>query len=89
VGVDQFTRLYASTDGSFASALGNIRFYSGSTTSSTFMGEGSFSGPSSGGFTQIVPVPEPSVVIAAVMLLAFLIPSFIYGARRTLQLFTL
>lgn len=89
VGVDQFTRLYASTDGSFSSALGNIRFYSGSTTSSTFMGEGSFSGPSSGGFTQIVPVPEPSVVIAAVMLLAFLIPSYIYGARRTLQLFTL
>ncbi len=72
-GANQFTRLYASTDGSFASALGNIRFYSGSNTSSTFMGEGSFSGPSSGGFTQIVPVPEPSVVIAAVMLLGFLV----------------
>ncbi len=72
-GANQFTRLYASTDGYFSSALGNIRFYSGSTTSSTFMGEGSFSGPSSGGFTQIVPVPEPSVVIAAVMLLGFLV----------------
>ena len=88
-GANQFTRLYAATDGSFASALGNIRFYSGSTTSSTFMGEGSFSGPSSGGFTQIVPVPEPSVVIAAIMLLAFLILSCIPGARRTLHLFTL
>ncbi|MEY2905990.1 MAG: toxins and related Ca2+-binding domain [Verrucomicrobiota bacterium] len=80
-GASQFTRLYAATEGSFASALGNIRFYSGSTTSSAFMGEGSFSGPSSGGFTQIVPVPEPSVVIAAIMLLAFLIQSFISEAR--------
>jgi hypothetical protein len=88
-GANQFTRLYAATDGSFDSALGNIRFYSGSTTSSTFMGEGSFSGPSSGGFTQIVPVPEPSVVIAAFLLLAFLILSCIPGARRTLQLPTL
>lgn len=88
-GANQFTRLYAATDGSFASALGNIRFYSGSTTSSTFMGEGSFSGPSSGGFTQIVPVPEPSVVIAAFLLLAFLILSCIPGAMRTLQPFTL
>ena len=88
-GANHFTRLYAATDGSFASDLGNIRFYSGSTTSSTFMGEGSFSGPSSGGFTQIVPVPEPSVVIAAFLLLAFLILSCIPGARRTLQLPTL
>ena len=81
-GANQYTRLYASTDGSFASALGNIRFYSGSTTSSTFMGEGSFSSPSSGGFTQIVPVPEPSVVIAAVMLLGFLVH---YQIRRDFQ----
>lgn len=87
-GASQFTRLYASTDGSFASALVNIRFYSGGTTSSAFMGEGSFSGPSSGGFTQIVPVPEPSVVIAAIMLLAFLIHSCIPVTIRSLQHFT-
>ncbi len=82
-GANQFTRLYASTDGSFASALGNIRFYRGSTTSSTFMGEGSFSGPSSGGFTQIVPVPEPGVIISAIMLLGFLVHWQIRRGRKT------
>ena len=84
-GANQFTRLYAATDGSFASALGNIRFYSGSTTSSTFVGEGSFSGPSSGGFTQIVPVPEPNVVIAAIMLLGFLLHSQMVKWQKSLM----
>jgi hypothetical protein len=81
-GVDQFTKLYASSDGSFSSALGNIRFYSGSTTSSIFLGDGSFSGPSSGGFTQIVPVPEPAVIISAMMLLGCLVHWQIRRGRK-------
>ena len=49
------------------SELNNIRFFG---TDGSFLGQGSFSG------SQIVPVPEPGVVIAGLMLLAFLAWSF-------------
>ena len=71
-----FTKLYAATSstGGFSANLGNILFYSGGDTSS-LLGSASFGG-TVGGFTEItdiVPVPEPSVVIAALMLLAWLL----------------
>jgi hypothetical protein len=71
-GVGQYTFLY-DLSGLSASELANISFYSGNTTSSGFLGTGAFSG------NQIVPVPEPGVVMAAMMLLGFLVWSF----RRT------
>jgi autotransporter-associated beta strand protein len=70
-GEGQFTKLYAATGGSFSSNLGNILFYTGGAGSS-LIGSASLGG-TEGGFTQIVPVPEPSVVIAALMLLASLL----------------
>jgi hypothetical protein len=66
------TRLYDTQVGGLStSELANISFYSGSG-GSTFLGTGGFSG------SEIVPVPEPSVVIAALLLLgslAFLLRS--------------
>jgi hypothetical protein len=53
--------------------LANISFYSGVGTG--FLGTGSFSG------TEIVPVPEPSVVISALLLLGFLL----YSNRHLLR----
>ena len=47
--------------------LANISFYSGNSTSSGFLGNGTFAG------NEIVPVPEPSVLIAAALLLGWLI----------------
>jgi autotransporter-associated beta strand protein len=75
-GVGQFTKLYAATSSTsgFSGNLGNILFYSGGDTSS-LLGSASFGG-TMGGYTEItdiVPVPEPSVVIAALMLLASLL----------------
>jgi autotransporter-associated beta strand protein len=75
-GVGQFTKLYAATSSTsgFSANLGNILFYSGGDTSS-LLGSASFGG-TMGAFTEItdiVPVPEPSVVIAALMLLASLL----------------
>jgi hypothetical protein len=75
-GEGQFTKLYAATSSTsgFSANLGNILFYSGGDTSS-LLGSASFGG-TVGGFTEItdiVPVPEPSVVIAALMLLASLL----------------
>jgi len=48
--------------------LGHISFYSGSTTASGFLGTGAF-----GSNHEIVPVPEPGVMIAAFMLLGCLL----------------
>jgi autotransporter-associated beta strand protein len=81
-GEGQFTKLYAATGGAFGANLGNILFFAGSDASSSFLGGGTFSGPSEGGFTQIVPVPEPSVVIAALMLLAWLLYTNRSAMRR-------
>jgi autotransporter-associated beta strand protein len=71
-----FTKLYAATSSTsgFSANLGNILFYSGGS-GSQLLGSGSFGG-TEGGFTEItsiVPVPEPSVVIAALMLLGWLL----------------
>ena len=51
-------------------AFSNINFYSGSSIGSGFMGNGSWSG---GGISEIVPVPEPGVILAALMLVGWLI----------------
>ena len=56
-------------------SLSNISFYSGGAGSS-FLGTGQFAG------NQIVPVPEPGVVLAALMLLGCLL----FGNRRMLAL---
>jgi hypothetical protein len=47
--------------------LAHINFYAGSSISSQFLGTGAFSG------NEIVPVPEPGVIIAAMMLLGWLL----------------
>ena len=47
--------------------LAHINFYAGSSISSQFLGSGAFSG------NEIVPVPEPGVIIAAMMLLGWLL----------------
>jgi hypothetical protein len=60
--------------------LNNIKFYSGSDTNSLFLGSGSFSSNISNGFNQIVPVPEPGVVLAGLLLLGWMI----YTARPRL-----
>ena len=52
--------------GGFTGSLSNISFWSGGV-GSTFLGNGVFNGQ------EIVPVPEPSVVISGVLLLGFLI----------------
>ena len=65
-GIGQYTFLY-DLSGLSASELANISFYSGNTTASGFLGTGAFSG------NQIVPVPEPSVIIAAFMLLGMML----------------
>lgn len=69
------TRLYALLNDLNAAQLGNISFYSGSGTG--FLGTGTFSPSStSGGFTEIVPIPEPSITIATFLLLSTLIFSW-------------
>jgi autotransporter-associated beta strand protein/T5SS/PEP-CTERM-associated repeat protein len=79
-GAGQYTTLYAQAgsgaSGFTAGELNNIKFYSGSDSSSTFLGQGSFSSNTSNGFNQIVPVPEPGVVLAGLFLLGWLIYSF-------------
>jgi hypothetical protein len=79
-GAGQYTTLYAQAgsgaSGFTAGELNNIKFYSGSDASSTFLGQGSFSSNTSNGFNQIVPVPEPGVVLAGLLLLGWLIYSF-------------
>ena len=79
-GVGQYTMLYAlagaGTSGFTAPELNNIKFYGGSDTSSLYLGEGSFSSNTSNGFNQIVPVPEPGVVLAGLLLLGWMIFSF-------------
>jgi hypothetical protein len=62
-----------------AAQLENISFYSGSGTG--FLGNGTFSSSStSGGFTEIVPIPEPSIMMATFLLLSSVI--FWRRARR-------
>ena len=67
-GNGQYTQLIDSL-GSVDSGvnLANISFYSGNSTLSGFLGNGQFSG------NQIIPVPEPSVVVAAVLLLGWML----------------
>jgi hypothetical protein len=88
-GEGQYTKLYAltgsGTSGFTAAELNNIKFYSGSDASSTFLGQGSFSNITSDGFNQIVPVPEPGVLLAGLLLLGWMIVSFrshLVGAVR-------
>ena len=61
-----FTHLYDLSSLS-ASDLSHINFYAGNDTSSQFLGIGGFSG------NEIVPVPEPGVIVAAIMLLGCLV----------------
>ena len=79
-GAGQYTTLYAQagagSSGFTDAELNNIKFYSGSDANSTFLGQGSFSSNTSGGFNQIVPVPEPGVVLAGLFLLGWMIFSF-------------
>jgi len=65
------TRLYDSSGNGLSSGnLANISFYSGA--GSGFLGTGSFSSFNN----EIVPVPEPGVVISALLLLGWLLYSF-------------
>jgi autotransporter-associated beta strand protein len=62
------TRLFDSSTSSLSAMdLNNISFFSGGIGSSTFLGKGTFSG------TEIVPVPEPSVIMAAALLLGWML----------------
>jgi hypothetical protein len=63
-GENQFTHLLTST-GLSQSDLNSISFYSGEGTG--FLGNGFYNG------SEIVPVPEPGAVIAACMLLGWLL----------------
>lgn len=69
--VPSTTRFFDSAGSSdlSASLLSNIRFFSGSGTG--LLGSGGFVG------TEIVPVPEPSVVLACLLCSAFLLSQFI------------
>jgi len=58
-----------SNNGSDYVNYSNIFFYSGATTSSTFLGMGQ----SFAGSNEIVPVPEPAVILSALLLLGTLI----------------
>ena len=78
-----FTRLYAAVGGLDASNLGQISFFSGGAGSS-LISTAQF-GSTSGGFTQIVPVPEPSVLIAALMLLGWLLYTNRAAMRRLIR----
>jgi hypothetical protein len=65
--VGTLTHLYDLNPGSLSSAdLNNISFYSGGL-GSTFLGNAAFSG------NEIVPVPEPGVIVAAALLLGWLL----------------
>jgi len=65
--VGTLTHLYDLNPGSLSSQdLNNISFYSGGL-GSTFLGNAAFSG------NEIVPVPEPGVIVAAALLLGWLI----------------
>jgi autotransporter-associated beta strand protein len=73
------TRLYALLHNLNTEQIGYISFYSGSGTG--FLGTGTFSSSStSGGFTEIVPIPEPSIMMATFLLLSSVI--FWWRARR-------
>jgi autotransporter-associated beta strand protein len=65
--VGTFTHLYDLNSGSLSSAdLNNVSFYSGGL-GSTFLGNAAFSG------NEIVPVPEPGVIVAAALLLGWML----------------
>jgi fibronectin-binding autotransporter adhesin len=68
-----YTRLYDLKQSGDQVNLANISFYSGMGTG--FLGNGSFSG------TEIVPVPEPSAIISALLLLGLLL----YSNRNVLR----
>ena len=66
-GTNQTTQLI-DLNGLTQSELNHISFYSGSGTG--LLGSGTFQG------TQIIPVPEPSMILASILLLGWLIGSF-------------
>jgi autotransporter-associated beta strand protein len=75
-GAGQLTHLF-DTSLLTADQLANISFYSGSTTSSGFLGIGGFAG------NEIVPVPEPGVWVSVLLLLAcVLCRDLVRGAVR-------
>jgi hypothetical protein len=55
------TKLY---DQTVNTGISNILFYSGNTTTTGYLGNGGFSG------SQIIPVPEPEVIITTLLLLS-------------------
>jgi autotransporter-associated beta strand protein len=59
--------------------LNNISFYSGGTTSSGFLGTAIFSLTNA---NEIIPVPEPSVVISGLFLLGWLIAGAARGRKK-------
>jgi autotransporter-associated beta strand protein len=59
--------------------LNNISFYSGGTTSSGFLGTAIFSTTNA---NEIIPVPEPTVVISGLMLLGWLIAGAARGRKK-------
>jgi autotransporter-associated beta strand protein len=69
-GDGQYTHLFDSNGTLSSAELANISFYSGS--GSGFMGTGSFS--TTGNLNEIVPVPEPEVFVAALLLTLGCIP---------------
>ena len=71
-GTNQTTQLI-DLSGLTQSQLNNISFYSGFGTG--FLGTGIFSG------SQIIPVPEPSVIISAVLLLIWILFPTQLGSR--------
>jgi len=72
-GDGQYTHLFDSNGTLSSAELANISFYSGS--GSGFMGTGSFS--TTGNLNEIVPVPEPEVFVAALLLTLGCIPLFL------------
>ena len=78
-GTNQTTSLF-DLSGLSQSELDNINFYSGFDTG--FLGTGIFSGG-----TKIIPVPEPSVILSAILLLGWLILSEGKRLVRPLKIF--
>lgn len=71
-GIGAYTHLFDSAGGLSSGDLANISFYSGS--GSGFLGTGAFSG------AEIIPVPEPSAIIASLLLLSWLL----FSNRKTM-----
>ena len=77
-GTGQLTQLM-DLSGLTQSELNSISFYSGSTTSSGFLGTAIFSLTNP---NEIIPVPEPTVVISGLFLLGWLIAGAARGRKK-------